>query len=52
MLYHVYGLAQGRHRPLVEASAQGHMGLVYALLKCKADVDATAQVFWMFRGCM
>ncbi|CAI8019243.1 Receptor-type tyrosine-protein phosphatase alpha [Geodia barretti] len=37
------GCENGRHRPLVEASAQGHMGLVNALLKCKADVDATAQ---------
>jgi ankyrin repeat protein len=43
VLYHVYGLVQGRHRPLVEASAQGHMGLVNALLKCKADVNATTQ---------
>ena len=35
---------QGRHRPLVEASSQGHVGLVNTLLRFKADVNATTKV--------
>ena len=37
-------VSQGKHRPLVEACAQGHMGLVKALLKRKADLDAVGMV--------
>jgi ankyrin repeat protein len=35
------GCKNGKHRPLVEASAQGHVGLVRALLKWRPDVNAT-----------
>ena len=41
----MYGVIQGKHRPLVEASAQGHVGLLMTLLKCKADVNETSQVY-------
>ena len=37
-------MVQGRHRPLVEASAQGHVGLVNMLLRYRADIDATGKV--------
>ena len=35
---------QGKHRPMVEASAQGHVGLVKSLLEYKADINASDQV--------
>jgi ankyrin repeat protein len=37
------GCKNGRHRPLVEASAQGHVGLVNMLLRYRADIDATGK---------
>ena len=42
--YSVVCVLQGRHRPLVEASAQGHVGLVNMLLRYRADIDATGKV--------
>ena len=42
--YSVVCVLQGKHRPLVEASAQGHVGLVNILLRYKADIDATGKV--------
>ena len=41
---YICDVSQGKHRPLVEACAQGHMGLVKALLKRKADLDAVGMV--------
>ena len=38
-------LVQGIHRPLVEATAVGHVGLVNALLRYGPDVDAVEKVF-------
>ena len=37
-------LFQGRHRPMVEASAQGHVGMVRSLLAYKANVNVSDEV--------
>ena len=44
ILPRLYSSIQGWHRPLVEASYQGHVGLVKLLLKYRVDVNATGNV--------